>query len=121
MPLVGERKREYQRAWNRGRRLQFIAGQCCAKCGSTENLELDHIDPKSKADHRIWTWSISRIEAEVAKCQWLCRNCHVEKSVLERGGFRRGAGPHGSKNRYDGGCRCDCCRRAYSQIRLRWK
>jgi hypothetical protein len=33
--------------------------------------------------HNIWNWSDVRREIELAKCQVLCRPCHIEKSILE--------------------------------------
>lgn len=55
----------------------------CSKCGSLDRLELDHVDPKDKIHHCIWSWSEERREAELSKCQVLCHNCHLEKSISE--------------------------------------
>ena len=55
----------------------------CVKCGSSKNLEVDHRDPKKKVHHSIWTWSDKRREAELKKCQVLCRKCHKKKSSEE--------------------------------------
>jgi hypothetical protein len=46
-------------------------------------MELDHVDPSQKVDHRIWSWSKARMDVEVAKCQVLCYDCHLAKSVTE--------------------------------------
>jgi len=104
---------ERQRASQRNRvariRASYMAGQCCAKCGSTENLELDHIDPSTKVDHKIWTWTKARRDNEYAKCQWLCKSCHVDKTLAENGLKRA---EHGSVRKYRLGCRCTGCRRA---------
>ncbi|MEM1416560.1 MAG: HNH endonuclease [Myxococcota bacterium] len=62
------------------RRARFFAGKSCVKCGSVERLELDHIDPAQKVTHSIWSWSQARREAEIAKCQVLCRRCHKRKT-----------------------------------------
>jgi 5-methylcytosine-specific restriction endonuclease McrA len=90
---VGEKKREYQRAWLLARRNRGVAllGSCCADCGSFDNLEFDHIDPETK-DSRLkgsdrgtgslWSWSWERIEIELAKCQLLCTACHKKKSSI---------------------------------------
>lgn len=81
MPLEGERKREYQREWLANRRANFFADKACVRCGSAEQLELDHIDPEQKVSHRIWSWSQERRDAEIAKCQVLCAECHKAKSA----------------------------------------
>lgn len=39
--------------WARNR-AAFFEGKCCGKCGSTDSLELDHIDPATKDSNRIW-------------------------------------------------------------------
>lgn len=75
-----EKQRAYMREWLRQRRAAFFEGKCCGKCGSTDRLELDHIDPSKKVSHCIWSWSEKRREAEIAKCQVLCHECHLEKS-----------------------------------------
>lgn len=94
MPLVGEAKREYQRKWIAKRRSDFFSDKVCVKCGSSECLQLDHIDPKTKVSNSIWSWSKERREAEIKKCQVLCENCHKTKSI-ENGDYshkpRRGS------------------------------
>jgi len=59
----------------------------CAQCGSTEQLEVDHIDPalkdvRLKRHHsaRLWDWTESKRLAELANCQVLCKRCHKIKS-----------------------------------------
>lgn len=75
-----EAKRKYQREWLRKRRSDFFKDKECINCGTVENLQLDHIDPKTKVTHRIWSWSKQRRDTEIAKCQVLCAVCHLEKS-----------------------------------------
>lgn len=70
------RQRVYQRNWKRARKAKFLAGAACARCGSTEDLQLHHRDPAEKDDHRIWSWSEARILSELGKCDVLCRPCH---------------------------------------------
>lgn len=81
VPLTGDRKRAYQREWVAKRRAEYFADKCCARCSSTENMELDHIDPRQKVSNSIWSWSAERRNIELAKCQILCRPCHVKKTV----------------------------------------
>ncbi|GAC1668894.1 MAG: hypothetical protein NVS9B9_28440 [Ktedonobacteraceae bacterium] len=73
-------QREYQRKWMARRREEFFRGKSCVKCASTENLELEHIDPKLKVSQRNWSWTEATRLVELAKCQVLCNPCHKEKS-----------------------------------------
>lgn len=76
--------REYRRLWKAKRRADFFKDKKCVKCGSTERLELDHIDPSTKIHHNIWTWKLERRLSEIAKCQVLCHECHRLKTRQER-------------------------------------
>jgi len=99
--------RNYQREWNHKRRQEFFAGKSCVQCGGCERLELDHIEPKLKTEHKIWTWSKIRRDAELLKCQVLCRACHKKKT------FKENNYPEHGISRYQrGDCRCEICRHA---------
>lgn len=100
-------QREYQRRYVASRRATYLADKCCVECGSTENLEIDHIDPDQKISHRIWSWSDKRLQAELAKTQVLCNTHHKMKTF----GWQSEEQPHG-RSRYDKGCRCLTCRNA---------
>lgn len=76
-------KRARQAAWKLNRRIEFFADKSCVTCDSTDRLELDHVNPAEKIDHRIWSWSQERREAEIAKCQVLCYTCHKAKSKAQ--------------------------------------
>lgn len=78
-----EKQREYQRAWLARRRAEWFTGKVCALCGTDQGLELDHVESGAKVDHRVWSWSRERREAELAKCRPLCEECHKKKSVTE--------------------------------------
>lgn len=99
------KQREYQRLWVKDRRAAFFAGKTCAHCGSTDRLELDHIDPAEKTSHRIWSWSWKRILDEASKCQILCSDCHRRKTYEER----PVKAEHGGSGMYRRGCRCVLC------------
>lgn len=75
------RQIEYQREWMRRRREEFFGDKRCANCGSRKRLELDHVKSREKVSHRIWSWAPARRAAELAKCQVLCRDCHLAKSA----------------------------------------
>lgn len=49
---------------------------------------MDHKDPEHKLNHRVWGWAEARREAELAKCQVLCRFCHSIKTTIERRSIR---------------------------------
>ena len=60
-------------------------GEKCVKCGSKENLEIDHIDPhkKSFSIGKFITHSWAKIKPEIDKCQLLCKACHKTKSETD--------------------------------------
>lgn len=62
----------------------FASNGPCQSCGSTENLELDHIEPEQKVCHTVWSWAPRRRELELKKCQVLCRACHRKKTSASR-------------------------------------
>lgn len=111
-----EAQREYQREWIAARRAEFFKDKKCVRCGSRESLELDHIDPSMKVDHKIWSWSQERRDEEIAKCQVLCKPCHVEKTGADI------EPPHGTNSRYTSKkwkCRCELCKWAHTALARR--
>lgn len=80
--------RTYQLAWIKRRRDGWIAEHGpCARCGSWDRPEVDHVDRSTKVMTPAKIWSLSpenpkRI-AELAKCQVLCHYCHQEKTNAE--------------------------------------
>lgn len=106
---------EYVREKATARRAAFLADKRCLFCGAADELELDHVDPATKDDHRIWSWAPERAAAELAKCRVLCGTCHRRRHAEERR-----TTTHGTVwmyNRYH--CRCEPCRAAKSASRLR--
>lgn len=70
--------------WRRNRAEGIeILGSKCAECGSTRELQFDHVDPGTKVSSNIWTWARERRLAELAKCQLLCKKCHKKKSAAD--------------------------------------
>jgi hypothetical protein len=105
--------REYQRRYQLEKYRRWMAearerlGGQCAVCGTTENLEFDHIDPAAKS-FTLGTYRPNREawDAEVAKCQLLCFEHHKEKTATERRTVL-----HGTWGMYQNqGCRCQICR-----------
>jgi 5-methylcytosine-specific restriction endonuclease McrA len=111
-PARKEYLRNYSRLYVAKNRAAYFAGKQCVKCGSTENLQLDHVDPKTKdlrlkKGTNLWSWSPVRRETEIAKCQVLCYPCHRIKTTEELSSVV----VHGSKTMYSKYvCRCDPCR-----------
>jgi hypothetical protein len=116
----------------------FAENGPCRKCGSAENLEVDHIDPSQKAFSINWGIRRDVLEIELGKCQALCEKCHIEKSALERtknshdlkstisaeasAGFVRDGILHGTRNSYNyHRCRCAACRAAVAAYARRSK
>jgi hypothetical protein len=111
-----DEQREYQRVWNAERRAAWFADKSCLQCGSTERLELDHIDPSTKVSHSVWSWKLARRLVELAKCQPLCHDCHLAKTALAR------MPAHGKVSRYDRHkCRCALCRSAKKLASARYR
>lgn len=97
---------EYQRQWMQKRRNSFFVDKTCIECDSTEKLELDHVDPKTKIDHRIWSWSETRRLEEIAKCQILCQTCHKKKNIKQ---IKANIPEHGTYSYKHKKCRCNIC------------
>lgn len=99
-----DKARKKNNEWVRKRREEWLkANGPCKECASWERLEVDHIDPKSKVHHSVWTWSEERRAKELKKCQVLCFLCHRLKTNKERGWKIHG------EIMYQKGCRCEEC------------
>ena len=112
-----QKRRNFQKTWVSNRRASWFCDKTCSRCGSTDRLELDHINPNTKIDHKIWSWSTTRMLAELAKCQILCHTCHLDKTksqVLHRD-------IHGTPGMYSRGCRCLLCRTDVAERKMNWR
>lgn len=76
--------RQYQKRRYRERMAEAHErlGGSCARCGSTDRLHIDHIDPRSKVKSlsSFHNYTRAKWEAELAKCQLLCSRCHGFKT-----------------------------------------
>lgn len=87
--MITNRERELNKLRQRKRRarikqelIKMLGGKCII-CGSTLNLEFDHIDPSSKIiaiSDAIASKSEQFIYNEIKKCQLLCKVCHIKKT-----------------------------------------
>lgn len=95
-----------------------ILGKVCNKCGSTENLEIDHINPFTKnlraGDGSIWDLPDEEFYVELKKCQVLCRKCHVDKSLADYNMERIGD-KHNYSRYANHKCRCNICVKDHSR------
>ena len=78
------KQRQFQVEWIKRRREAWLQENGpCSRCGFWGELEIDHIDPEDKSDHRVWSWTEARRVRELMKCQVLCRFCHSIKTATE--------------------------------------
>lgn len=104
------RKYMKDRYTKRRKEMVITLGSKCARCGSMDDLHIDHIDPSKKtmSVERMAYVSRQRQDKELENCQLLCQPCHTEKTVVEDLGRVMAKGTHGtlSSSRY---CKCDRC------------
>lgn len=70
---VGKKSRDYTK-WRDTVAKPFLDdyyGHTCAVCGTTENLDVDHI--KNRGSH-------PELVCELTNVQYLCRTCHYRKT-----------------------------------------
>ena len=76
-------KREKRKRW-RSKCVEYLGGKC-VKCGTTHNLQFDHIKRDTKkytiADRIHQNFTI--LKEELDKCQLLCAPCHLDKTAKE--------------------------------------
>lgn len=93
--------------------IEKLGGKCVI-CGATTDLQIDHIyrADKNFAVSQWWSSSRAKMDAELAKCQLLCRDCHKAKTLWEVG-QKAAITTHGTLSAYRY-CKCRICRKAYS-------
>lgn len=88
--------------------ISYLGGECI-ECGSTEDLQFDHVDPATKV-YDVSSY-LTRVEIpsyiweEIEKCQLLCKPHHKAKSDLELE-VGHGEGKWGKRN-----CKCEPCKK----------
>lgn len=117
-----EYQRQYQRNWMRSRRQEWImTNGPCKYCGVWDNLEVDHINREDKTmqSSSIWSRRKDVRELELSKCQVLCKQCHLKKTLSEVT-YPSIDELHGTSNGYDHHkCRCEKCKLARSKRDLK--
>jgi 5-methylcytosine-specific restriction endonuclease McrA len=74
---------EYRSA-RKQRYLEYLGGKC-VECGSTDDLEFDHVDPQTRSFCVGFnSKSEDQVFQELTKCQLLCHTCHLVKSATEK-------------------------------------
>lgn len=73
--------------------LAYLRTHPCITCGITDPvvLEFDHRDPSTKAADVGWlirSGSLGDLEAEIAKCDVRCGNCHRRRTLLQFPSYR---------------------------------
>lgn len=101
MSYTNDEMNEYMKERYHKRRKRIIEGLGgeCSECGKQEDLEIDHIDPETKSfaiGKKLASVSKDKLDAEVEKCQLLCRECHDQKTT-------------GGSGRKMVTMRCPCC------------
>lgn len=88
--MPGSREYRQRRYWRRKAWLNMVKlERGCDRCGyrvSPAALDWDHLpgQVKSFSINAAWSRSVEVLEAEMAKCQLLCANCHREDSQERR-------------------------------------
>lgn len=110
-------RRYHQR---RAAAIEKLGGRC-VHCGKTEDLEIDHIDPKTKELEvgKLWSVSAVRFWAEIEKCQLLCRTAHADKSITDNG-KKSAKDTHGTLSSYRY-CKCVLCKQAKREHNAKMK
>ena len=86
--LNKEKVREQQRECSKERKsycIEYLGGKC-VECGTTHNLQFDHIKREGKKytiAPKI-TYKFDNLKEELDKCQLLCYDCHKIKTKSER-------------------------------------
>lgn len=108
MANSNEYMREYmlKRYHERRKQAVEILGGKCVVCGTTAQLEIDHIDRLTKTMDlgKLWSCAKKRYFEELKLCQLLCKAHHEIKSAKEAS-VEHGQGLTGKRN-----CRCEICK-----------
>lgn len=98
-------------------KLTELLGGKCVKCGTTEDLQFDHVDRDLKefAITGRWNRSQEELQEELDKCQLLCKMHHLEKTQAEIG-VGHGGGVAGRRR-----CKCGPCRQRKAEYNRNYR
>ena len=87
-----EKRRIYSKLHYRRRKKychEKLGGKCVV-CGTTENLQIDHIDPfdKSIDISKLINRKNKFLDVELKKCQLLCKHHHIQKNKVDGSTFK---------------------------------
>lgn len=114
-------RNEYMRNYMKNRyhqkrnELIKLLGGKCVNCGTTDNLEIDHIDSSKKTFRAADIHSIADdvVKKELDNFQLLCATCH-ESKTNEKWDRSIPNSNHGTYWKYvREGCRCSECKKAF--------
>ena len=66
--------------------LREIMGERCRRCGATEELEFDCIEPQGHHHHQVGTVgraTFYRLQHKIGNLQLLCPDCHSIKTLAD--------------------------------------
>lgn len=92
--IVGNAADKIRQKDFRQRIYTYLKSNPCVDCGENRipTLQFDHIDPSTKkfAISRVINRikDFSRIEAEIAKCEVRCANCHAIRTAEQQGWYK---------------------------------
>lgn len=125
-----QERAQYMRERRKNIRLKILEqlGNKCSICGSSFDLEVNHVDRKQKVNSisRMYDYPWEVISEEIKKCNLLCKACHVSYTAKQwangeiqppNKGVRRQY-EHGTLGMYNNrGCRCEECKIAKRKSR----
>lgn len=94
--------------------IDYLGGRCNVCKKQSDKYEFDHIRPET-VSFRIavgLAFNINRLKSELDKCQLLCVDCHLVKTMKERGYSYT---EHGVSKYVNHGCRCEYCKVAWRE------
>jgi 5-methylcytosine-specific restriction endonuclease McrA len=115
MGYTKEQQKEYMKIYYKNKRQKILddLGGRCVRCGTCLNLEVDHIDWRTKLYSISSLWSIKDknvLNEELKKCQVLCGDCHSKKTRIDMSEMQIPSFTHGTIYAWMKiQCPCDVC------------
>lgn len=78
---------------NRGKIIEYLSTHPCVDCGESDPrvLEFDHVNGKKQKDIAVMIYDYPwyKVEAEIAKCEIRCANCHRRRTHQSQGWWKK--------------------------------